>query len=363
MATGGSLAAFVSPHGFGHAARVCGVVEALVAVRPEVRVTIVTTAPEWFFRDSLPGQAFEYRSLNVDVGLVQHDSLRADLPATLAAVDGVVPPANQLVERATALLGDCNADVVLADIAPVGLIAGQAAGVPTVLVENFTWDWIYEPFVAEHVEFVPLIEAAAHAYAGADVHIQTPPVCFPRARAIQVGPIARGTRLGAVATRECLGAPADLPLALVSMGGVEWTFDVGRALAATPAHFVLIGQQSDAVLPDNVTALPHRSRYHHPDLLAAADVMVGKLGYSTVAEAMAQGCPFAYVERTGFAEYDVLTRYVEAHVPTRRLSEGAFRRGEFGAAVRDLATRPRTEPVRAHGGAQVADILAGILPR
>lgn len=361
MGVGGSVAAFVSPHGFGHAARVCAVLQALAVRRPDVRITVVTTAPEWFFLDSLPGQPFEYRSLPVDVGLIQHDSLRADLGETLLALDGVVPPAPEVLERAAALLHECRANIVLADIAPLGIAAGQAAGLPTVLVENFTWDWIYAPFVATHAEFGPLIEVLAASYAAADVHVQTPPVCRPRARALQVGPIARGVRVGRRDTRARIGVAEDVPLALVSMGGVEWTFDIGRALAAEPMHFVLIGQQSGTALPPNVTALSHRSEFHHPDLLAAADVVVGKLGYSTVAEAMAVACPFAYVERSGFAEYEVLARYVEARVPTRRLSEEAFRMGNFGSAARALTRLPRAQPVPATGAAHVADALARIL--
>jgi len=362
MATGGSVVAFVSPHGFGHAARVSAVFGSLVALRPDVRLTVVTTAPEWFFRDSLPGYEIEYRSLAVDVGLVQHDSLTADLEATLRALAGIVPPSTALLEQAQRILHECEADVVLADVAPLGIAAGRAAGIPTVLVENFTWDWIYEPFVATHADFEPLIRALAASYAEADVHIQTPPVCRPRQDAVRVGPIARECRVSRRETRSRLGVAADTPLALVSMGGVEWRFEIAEALAAEPFHFVLIGQLPDAEVPANVAALPHSSEYHHPDLVAAADVIVGKLGYSTVAEALAAARPFAYVERTGFAEYEVLASYVEARVPTRRLTDRAFRQGDFGPAVRDLLRAPSAVPVPAVGGGEVAGILAGMLP-
>ena len=361
MAAGGSVVAFVSPHGFGHAARVCAVLGPLAELRPDVRLTVVTTAPEWFFRDSLPGREFEYRSLKVDVGLVQSDSLTADLGATLRALVGLVPPAPESIEAARTILSECRADVVLADIAPLGIAAGQAAGVPTVLVENFTWDWIYTPFVRAHPEFGPLAAALAELYAAADIHVQTPPVCSPRSRAVLVGPIAREGIVPPRETRARLGVAADIPLALVSMGGVEWRFDIAQTLATDPVHFALIGKLPDAKLPANVTALSHRSEYHHPDLVAAADVVVGKLGYSTLAEALATARPFAYVERDGFAEYELLASYVEARVPTRRLTEEAFRRGDFGEAVRELSRAPRATPVPPIGGGQVADILAGML--
>jgi len=361
MTSGGSVVAFVSPHGFGHAARVSAVLSRLVAVRPEVRLTVATTAPEWFFRDSLPGCRFEYRSLPVDVGLVQRDSLTADLGATLRALDGIIPPADALVDSAVAMLDEAQADAVLADIAPLGIVAGRAAGVPTVLVENFTWDWIYEPFVPTHADFGPVVKTLAELYGGVDIHIQTQPCCRPRPDAVQVGPIARASRTSPRETRARLGIPADVPMVLVSMGGVEWQYEIASALRSVPVHFVLIGQYESVGLPGNITVLPHRSGNHHPDLVAAADVLVGKLGYSTVAEAMAVACPFAYVERAGFAEYAVLADYVEARVPTQRVSDAAFRAGEFADAVLELLGAPRRAPVPAAGGQQVADILADVL--
>jgi len=357
-----SVVAFVSPHGFGHAARVCAVLARLADLRPEIRLTVVTTAPEWFFRDSLPGRRFEYRSLQVDVGLVQRDSLTADLEATLRSLEGIAPPAPALIERAEAILHDAGADIVLCDIAPLGLVAGRAAGIPTVLVENFTWDWIYEPFVPTYGEFGPVAQALAEIYAGADIHIQTPPCCRPRAHAVRVGPIARERRAGTGETRARLGVAADVPLALVSMGGVEWRFEAASVPEHEPIHFVLVGDHAEANLPANVTVLPHRSEHYVPDLVAAADVLVGKLGYSTVAEAMAVGCPFAYVERSGFAEYAVLASYIAARVPTRQLSAESFRGGEFADAAVQLLHAPRGAPVPPVGGQQVAEILAGVLP-
>ena len=49
----GRLAYFVSPHGFGHAARACAVMQAMRAVWPRVVFEVFTLVPEWFFAESL----------------------------------------------------------------------------------------------------------------------------------------------------------------------------------------------------------------------------------------------------------------------------------------------------------------------
>jgi hypothetical protein len=46
------IAYFVSPHGFGHAARAAAVMEALSEIDTGVQFEIFTTVPFWFFRDS-----------------------------------------------------------------------------------------------------------------------------------------------------------------------------------------------------------------------------------------------------------------------------------------------------------------------
>ncbi|HYQ61402.1 MAG TPA: hypothetical protein VEP29_10130, partial [Desulfatiglandales bacterium] len=54
------IACFISPHGYGHAARATAVMEALHHLDPEKEFEIFTEVPEWFFHHSLSG-AFTYR--------------------------------------------------------------------------------------------------------------------------------------------------------------------------------------------------------------------------------------------------------------------------------------------------------------
>ena len=75
-----TIACFVSPHGFGHAARACAVIEALSRSRPAFRFHIFTTVPRWFFAESLSG-CFEYHLCCTDIGLVQVSPLEEDLEA------------------------------------------------------------------------------------------------------------------------------------------------------------------------------------------------------------------------------------------------------------------------------------------
>ena len=53
--------------------------------------------------------------------------------------------------------------LVIADAPPLGCAAAAAAGIPSVVISNFTWDWIYaeyHEYLGAAPELIPTIQAA-----------------------------------------------------------------------------------------------------------------------------------------------------------------------------------------------------------
>jgi len=348
------VAWFVSPHGFGHAARSCAVIEALGEAQPGLEVDLWTTVPAWFCRESLSGP-FRYRPLACDVGLVQRSPVEEDLGATVAALGRWWSATEKLHLREVvdALVAE-RCDLVVCDIAPLGLVAARAAGICSVLMENFTWDWIYEPLVAAEPGFAPWVERLRSWVALADLRLQLEPVCAPVASGIPIPPVARRPRLGAEAVRARLGVGAGETFVLVSLGGVAHRLDrLAPLVERGGSVFVLPGAADEERWDRNLRLLPHHSPVHHPDLVAAADLVVGKLGYSTVAEAVAAGARMLYVPRPGFRESAVLERYVGERLPARAIEWGELESGEWVERLGALLALPRP-PARERLGAEVA---------
>jgi hypothetical protein len=84
------IAYFISPHGFGHAARSAGVMEALTEIEPSLQFDIFTTVPDWFFSQSNSFN-FQYHRLETDIGLVQKTPFQEDLPATVQKLKKILP--------------------------------------------------------------------------------------------------------------------------------------------------------------------------------------------------------------------------------------------------------------------------------
>ncbi len=216
--------------------------------RIPVHYKIVSTAPTWFFAESLTASYTLY-PLQTDVGLAQHDALREDLDQTLEQLHAFYPLQPELLDQLAALFADCQ--LVLCDIAPVGIAAAAqarkqyGAEVRSVLLENFTWDWIYQPYLASHPEFADIIHYLQELYSQADYHVQAEPVCAPGKVDLLAPPIARAAcTCGQTRTeiRQMLALQEENKVVLVTMGGIEGTeLPLDRMRACQDFCFVVPG--------------------------------------------------------------------------------------------------------------------------
>lgn len=356
-----TIAYFISSHGFGHAARACAVLEALWALRPTLRCVAFTACPRWFFRDSL-SQPVSYHEENVDLGLVQTTALAEDLDATVEQLGAFLPFRDAQTKALASRLLSEKVDLVVADIAPLGLHVAAHCGLPSVLVENFTWDWIYRAYANEAPVMAELAAYLEKVFARATRHVQAEPLCRPADHALRVSPVRRPPRTSRATTRQSLGVPADAPLVMATMGGIPWNYGALDAATASGDFWLVIpGASEEPVRRGQLVLLPHRSAFYHPDLVQAADAVVGKLGYSTIAEVFGAGLPFAYVARSRFPESPLLEAWVRRHLPHRAIPEDSFRAGQWLGELPQLLALPRRLTPVANGAAQVAAVIDQML--
>lgn len=358
-----ALAYFVSPHGFGHAARAAAVMNALGMRKPKVHFHIFTRVPRWFFVESLQ-VPFTYHACLTDIGLVQQNALEENLVQTLQRLQEFLPFRQSLISNLSTRISRLKCRAVLCDIAPLGIMVARAAGVPSILIENFTWDWIYAGYRHAEVRFEEYIRYLRRVFRTADYHIQTEPICAPRACDLVTRPVAREPRTSARTIRARLGIPSDARVVLITMGGIpqQHTF-VDQLTQAASVYFVIPGHHRRAERRENVVLLPHRSAFYHPDLVHASDAVIGKAGYSTVAEAYRAGVPFGYISRPKFREARTIARFIETEMHGFEISADDFENGRWIARVDDLLALPRLTRDEPNGATQIAMFLHNILER
>jgi hypothetical protein len=338
------IAWFVTPHGFGHAARSCAVMQALREIDPNFEFDIYTTVPEWFMAFTL-GSHFAYHAVQVDVGLIQNDPFSEDLPATVSRLSQFLPFDDTTLDHLGNELCSTWDELVVCDISPLGIAAARHAGIPSILVENFTWDWIYQGYLAQEPGLAPFIETIAGINSQTTCHLQIAPVCNPIPRVTPLPLASRKPRKPRELTRQELGIDPEKPAVLLSFGGIPMTL----------REFDGLEQHSEIafILPTDVPAmrrigscilLPFHSQFYHPDLVAASDAVVGKVGYSTLAETYHAGVPFGYLGRAGFRESPVMEAFAREHMPGFEIGLEEIKSGAWIERLPDLVAIPPAGP-------------------
>lgn len=355
------VAYFISPHGYGHAARASSVMEAFRRAAPEVEFHIYTKVPRWFFLDSLSG-TFQYHSVLTDIGLVQQNPLHADLGETVDRLDRFLPFDGHAVEGLARRVSRAQCRLVVCDIAPLGIAVARAAGIPSVLIENFTWDWLYAPYERREPRMGPHIRYLKDLFRSADVHIQTEPVCRRRAVDLLTHPVSRKGRMPAREVRGRLGLSEEARVVLITMGGIASGYPFLESLRKPGEfRFLIPGAAKTIKRQGNLVLLPHHSQFFHPDLLAASNAVVGKVGYSTLAETYRAGLPFGYIARRGFRESAKLVSFIREHMAGLAIREEEFQRGAWLSRLPELLGQPRIHRRDPNGADQVARFLLGLL--
>jgi len=338
------LAAYVSGHGYGHATRVGEVLRAVRERDPARPIAIVTSGPEHLYRRAVPG-AFDFRGEACDVGLAQKSALVIDEAGTAGAWRRFQAGYDARVAREARWLRAEGVRVVLGDIPPLAFDSAAEAGVTSMALANFSWDWIYRHLAARNPALHEAADRAAAAYGRCGLLLELPFAgdlsAFPRRVAIPL--VARRPRVAREEARQRL--KVDGTAVLISFGGLGLPGFDPAVLARMPAFTFLVSEASGDPLPANVRVVGaadlDRAGLEYVDLVGAADVVVTKPGYGIVSDAIAAGTRMIYTDRGDFPEYPILVREMARWLPCVHVTNEDLLRGAFGDAIETLCAQPR----------------------
>lgn len=309
------FAYYVTGHGFGHATRVVEVVRHLISGGHHVYV--VTAAPEFVFRSTITSRKLHIRKVLLDCGAVQSDALTVDRFSSLEMYrQTAVLPRAEILSTEIEWLQSIKADLVVSDIVPVACRAAAAAGIPSVCVTNFSWDFIYAEYVmAAGHQYRSVVWQIAEDYSYALFLIRLPGFCpMPAFRdVIDVPLVVREAQKSREEVRKELGISDNEKLLLFNFGGQAAGWSLKEEYLPTGWKCMVCGAPSTQVFPSNFRALEPDA--YTPDIIAASDCMLGKIGYGTTSEALAFKVPFVFVRRDYFNEEPFLRNMLEAVSP------------------------------------------------
>ena len=151
-------------------------------------------------------------------------------------------------------------------------------------------------------------------------------------------------------------------MVLITMGGVPENYkSLTRLELPDVLYLVVPGGSNVFRVYDHLITLSHHSKFFHPDLINAADAVVGKVGYSTLAEVYHGGVPFGYIKRAHFRESEILGAYIEKHMNGLAIEEESFRTGDWISNIPRLLEMPRITRRGPNGAEQVAEFVRSVL--
>ncbi|KAG2699805.1 hypothetical protein I3760_07G206200 [Carya illinoinensis] len=305
------FAYYVTGHGFGHATRVVEVVRHLILAGHDVHV--VTGAPEFVFTSEIQSPRLFIRKVLLDCGAVQADALTVDRLASLEkySVTAVLPRAS-ILETEVAWLNSIKADLVVSDVVPVACRAAADAGIRSVCVTNFSWDFIYAEYVMDAGNHHrSIVWEIAEDYSHCEFLIRLPGYCpMPAFRdVIDVPLVVRRLHRSRKEVRKELEIGEDVKLVILNFGGQPAGWNLKEEYLPSGWLCLVCGASDTQDLPPNFVKLAKDA--YTPDLMAASDCMLGKIGYGTVSEALAYKLPFVFVRRDYFNEEPFLRNMLE----------------------------------------------------
>ena len=371
---------YISGHGFGHASREIEIINAIRHRRPDLPIVIRTGAKRWIFdltlRAPVVSGGFQPAPVNwqqaeCDTGIVQIDSLRLDEGETLRRAGEFYRDFDARVEVERRTLVALDAQLVVGDVPPLAFASAHAAGIPSVAVANFTWDWIYEDYHPEAAGLGDLVGRIRDASAHAELFVRLPMwggfAMAPPDATRDVPLVARRSERDPAETRKALGLPADRKLVLLSFGGHGLKGLAPEAFDSFGDGFVavLTGhlEMSEAARRSQrgVIEFDERELYdagwRYEDLVAAVDVVATKPGYGIIAECAANRTAILYTSRGHFVEYDVLVREMPRYVRSQFIPQESLFAGQWRPFLEQLLSQPAPPPADVSGAALAADLI------
>lgn len=362
---------YVSGHGFGHTSRSVEVIQAILRRMPEAAIVVKTAAPRQLFERTLGGRP-EFVELACDAGMVQLDSLTLDVRESVRQAEAFQQNLPHLAATEAAFLNERRACVVVGDIPPLAFAASSAAGLPSVAIGNFTWDWIYEGYPEESSG--ELVEAIRETYRSATKALRLPMAGgFSGLETVttDIPFIARASKRSADDVRQVFGLPprtADKPLILMAFGGYGIKGLDAVALGALKDYTVTttdVPSRQHQIKPaPGILYISEEQLYasglRYEDLVRAADVVATKPGYGIISEAIANDTALLYTSRGRFVEYQVLVKEMPRYLRAQFIEQRDLLAGNWAPALQKLLSQPPPAEKPPLNGSDVAaeEILA-----
>lgn len=344
----------ITAHGYGHAAQLAPVVNALRARLPQLALTLRTRLPRAFLTSRFAGD-FNLVGTDHDFGMEMSSAIDVLAEASAARYAALHTHWEQQVCNEARELEALNPDFVLAGVGYLPLAAASRAGIPAAALSSLSWRDIFAHYCDGIPGAATVLTHMEAAYAAAPF-IQVEPA-LPMTWHPQRYPVGPVARLGAPRReplRCALGAGEATRVVMVSLGGMAMRLPMERWPQLPDLRWIVpkswAVQRADAIAFEDLAM-------DFSDALRSCDALVTKPGYGAFVEAACNGIPVLYVERADWPEFPYLRQWLHTHARAAAVTRQALLNGDFGGTLQTLWTQPPPAVPTPAGADQAAALI------
>jgi len=357
---------YITGHGFGHLTRCAEILFAILryGYNPS-QIDIVSNLDVSLLKYTIHEDINVFSRL-LDTGAIQSNALAVDPLASLQAYyNKIYLNHDTLLLQEISFLRERQTTWVLVDATPIACHAAAKVGIPSIIISNFTWCYIYREMVDMANTLIPdnntedtpnesiegdirswndMIQSIENDYSHASAYYLLPgatptptPPSSPLKHLYTVAAplVGRGPRRAEREVRAELGVGPVPRLILLGFGGQSSEWRLREEYV--PPGFVCV------VLGSTLQEVPERSEkyiytardVYVPDILQACDVLIGKLGYGTLSECIISKTALIYISRSGWPEERWLEKEIRERESGIELEREKFIRGEWEDKIKE----------------------------
>lgn len=290
---------YITNHGFGHASRNVPIIEKLLTSKLFDMIYIKSDQARCTFLQmnltNYKNQILYYTDCS-EVGLLLHSgSMRIDDKATEEAARKNLKIWPNLIEREKRFIFEHGADIIVSDTVSWVLESSRRAGVPSVLIGNFSWARTYQSIGLDEDIWMRYEECYRKATKAIwyDIHEK----CLEKYcdNTVLVSMVSRKSNFAEISR---IKNRHKRPIIFISMGA---SADIRSDIDVSELPYDILFTRGVSFKGENAFELPF-DMINTPDYIAAADYVIIKGGWSTVAEVMLQKKTAGMLFRGDFSE-------------------------------------------------------------
>jgi len=347
----------IPEHGLGHLAQTIPVVNELLRLKQNVKITIVSGISASIIKQRLPKCQHIERSW--DFGMVMASSIDVLPGESMLQYQKSHQHWKENLHTCKQFFDALSPNLLISNIAYFPLLATQQSAYPSIAMCSLNWADIFYSYCQKYQGSDAIYQQIKESYNAADCFYKITP-CMPMSwleKSIEVDPIAQRGQ----SVKNNLLQNIDSPhaqLGLVALGGVktEIPFDQWPSYAdqAWLVPFATQCERGDLV---SIDQLP----YSYLELLCSVDSVITKPGYGMFTEAAYNSTPVLYVKRGDWPEESFLISWLEKNGVCQAITREQLFQGNFQAELSTIMTQENPIPPVLNGAEQIVHSILNLI--